>query len=62
MNNFKNYQLLQLKFMLEEFERKLREKYKYSQSQETTWKEARDMYYEIRNEYLIVDLMEIEDE
>lgn len=57
MEKLKNKQLNRL---LLDFEEQLRSKAKYTEPNETTWEEVRDWYHQIRNEYMVIDLMEFD--
>lgn len=46
--------------MIKEWEMRLREKVKYSDETTTTWDAVRELYVEVRNEYLVVDLLDEE--
>lgn len=48
----------QTRRLLIDFEEQLRSRAKYADPDETTWQEVRDWYHSIRNEYLVIDLME----
>lgn len=43
--------------MLHEWELQLRSKCKYSEETTCTWDDVRELYYAIRNEYLVIDLL-----
>lgn len=52
--------LTRLRMLIEEWERLLRQKVKYGETPTTTWDEVREMYFEIRNEFMYLDLMDEE--
>lgn len=57
-SSFNQLKLNRLEYMVRVWEEKLRAKRKYSETQDTTWESVSEMYYEIRNEYLVVDLLD----
>lgn len=58
MKTLQSYKAEQLELMILEWEQKLRHSCKYSEKPMVSWDAVRDLYFSIRDDYLVVDLME----
>lgn len=54
--------LTRLRMLIHDWEMQLRQKVKYGETSDTTWEEVREMYYEIRNDYAQLDLLDYEED